>query len=260
MESRNGQLQGKLALVVVMAMALGTATTNSSARAAIDFTVIDSQLRTLEFGKGFEAIADWIGKRLDRIYLPRIAQASDANERARVRARRDQEIAEMKANEVIFDGRRTGFEGSVIASEYGVGTNESMYTYKEGAATHFFLMHEGKLWKYARVMGTDARFEARLSSFQVGLGSPTSTREEPTRKGKSVVLATWEKGDYDVRLADRRTVFGVDLLIIEDRAVAKRLEELRGRAHRGGLGGVSESLESFLLEDADNYGKPDNNK
>jgi hypothetical protein len=175
-----GYLRSRLALVVAAAIAFtGVVSADSTSRAAIDFTVVDPQLKELEFGKGFDAIAAWIGKRLDRVYLPKISAASDANERARVRARRDQEIAQMQTSEVIFDGRETGFESSIISSEYGVGTNETMYTYKEGAATHFFFMHEGKLWKYARVMGAESLFPARMASFQNGFGEPSGKSSVP---------------------------------------------------------------------------------
>lgn len=253
-ESRSGAWRAAWIPALAVLAVLGGA---GGARAAVNLEIVDPQLEELAFGADFEAIAAWVGKRLDKVYLPRIANAPDANERARLRARREQEIVLLRNAEVRFDGRQTGFEVSIIANEFGVGTDESMYRYKEGLETHYFFMHQGKLWKYARALSDGPTFAARYTAFQNAFGVPVEVGDEPDGKGgRTIVAATWKSAGFDVRLVNRRTIYGLDLFVIEDREKAVELVALRQQAHKPGLGGVSDSLEDFLLEDPDAYGTP----
>jgi len=249
-----------LALACLGLIASGaTPASGAPARVPADLTVIDPSLPELGFGRGFEAIAEWIGKRLDRVYLPRIAKATDGNERARLKARREQEVALMENAEAVFDGRRTGLEVSIVASEFGVGTDESLYMYKEGVETHYFFMHQGKLWKYGRALAEGPTYLGRVAGYQQRFGEPVATNDESDGAGgRRLLSVTWKNAGFDVRLVDKRTVYGTDLMLVEDRAVALRIAAARAdKANKvGGLGGVSSSLESFLLDDPDTYGAP----
>lgn len=253
-----GRARGRLLALACLSM-LATSGTGAHARAAVDLRVIDPTLPALAFGQGFEAIAEWIGKRLDRVYLPRIASATDGNERARLKARREQEIVLMQNAEAIFDGRNTGYELSIVASEFGVGTEESMFVYKEGNETHFFFMHQGRLWKYGRALPEGPSYLGRVASYQDAFGAPVaSTDESDGAGGRRLLSVTWKTAGFDVRLIDKRTVYGTDLIVVEDRVVAQRIAAARAEKDKkvGGLGGVSPSLESFLLDDPDTYGAP----
>jgi hypothetical protein len=185
-------------------------------------------------------------------------RAEDGNERARLKEERDRELGLMKAAEVTFDGRHTGYETSIVSSEFGVGTDESMYVYKEGAETHYFFMHEGKLWKYGRTFLDGPTFDARVALYQAKLGAPAAKSDESDGEGgRRLLTALWKQGVYDIHVVNRRTVYGTDILIIENRDVAGRLTSKRQTAaQKAGLGGVDKSVESFLLEDPDTYGAP----
>ena len=158
---------------------------------------------------------------------------------------------------IAFDGRATGYETSIVASEFGVGTQESMYIYKEGGETHYFFMHDGKLWKYARTFLDGPTFDSRIALYKAKLGNPAAkTDESDGEGGRRLLSALWKQGTYDVHVVNRRTVYGTDILVIENRDVAVRLAGLRSKVQKPGLGGVDKSVESFLLEDPDTYGAP----
>jgi hypothetical protein len=236
---------------------LGLSLIGAPARASADLQVVDPALTELKFGQGFEAIAKWVGKRLDKIYGPQIARAKDGNERARLKEAREREIGLMESGEVIFDGRHTGWEMSLVSSDVGVGTDESMYVFKDGAETHYFLMRRGKLWKYVRSLLAGPTFEGRVATYQRSLGKPAATRDESDGLGgRRLTSAQWSSGALDLRLVNRRTVYGTDVVILEDRAVAAELALARDKAKKPGLGGVTQSVESFLLDDPDTYGAP----
>ncbi|MBL8783268.1 MAG: hypothetical protein JNJ59_00090 [Deltaproteobacteria bacterium] len=244
----------RIACVLFLALA---PTLASPAHAAPDIRAIDPTLGDLRFGDGWETIAKWLGKRLDKVYLPRIQRAVDGNEKARLRARRDQEIGLVQNAEVLFDGRPTGFEQSVIAGEFGEGTAESLFVYKDGEDTHYFFMRAGKLWKYIRSFGEGVSFKQRLQIFQESFGPPMAIGDESDGNGgKRIVSATWANVGFDFRLVDRRLFFGTDLIAIEDRSVATELKAARAAAKKAGLGGVDPSVEGFFLDDPDMYGAP----
>ena len=109
----------RIACVLFLALA---PTLASPAHAAPDIRAIDPTLGDLRFGDGWDTIAKWLGKRLDKVYLPRIQRAVDGNEKARLRARRDQEIglvqiAGLVARRIVpFVG-----EGTALAAGERVG-------------------------------------------------------------------------------------------------------------------------------------------
>lgn len=240
------------ALILVLSVPLA-----SQVHAAPDIRAVDPTLGDLRFGDGWETIAKWLGKRLDKVYLPRIQRAVDGNEKARLRARRDQEIGLVQTAEIIFDGRPTGLEQSVIAGEFGEGTKESLYVYKDGENTHYFFMRSGKLWKYIRSFGEGVSFKQRLQIFQESFGPPVAVGDESDGLGgMRIVSATWANVGFDFRLLDRRLFYGTDLIAIEDRSVATELLAARAAAKKAGLGGVDPSVEGFFLDDPDTYGAP----
>ena len=221
-----------------------------------DVRVLETALGELPFGAGVERLTKWIGKRLDRTWGPRIVKAVDDHERAELRAAQDKELADVTGNEVVFDGRRTGWESSIIADEFAAGTSESAYVWRDGELAHFFFMHEGKLWKYARRLEDGAGpFAARLADYEAKLGAPvTVDKESDGEGGHRPVCATWRGASYDIKAFSRRMLYGGDLFIIQDRAAAATIATLRAKqgAKIETLGPPTGAIDAFLLgpEDA----------
>ena len=242
-------------LVSVLAAVVGLAGTGR-AQAAVDLRSIDPELATLPFGKDIEAIELWVGKRLDRSAAAGLARAVDRKERARLRANRDHELEAMRLGEQVFDGRKTGLEFSIVASEFGVGTGESLLQHKEGEETHYFFLRDGKMWKYLRVLAPAPTYLGRMTSFQKALGEPSGLADESDGDGgRRLISTTWRKGPYDMRLVNRRIIFGADVFIIEDHAIAGELAEARKKTGRKGTS-TEDSIDAYLLDDPFTYGAP----
>lgn len=252
------QPRGLIAFVALSLAILSFATPGRS-EAAVDVRIVDPQLASLPFGKDFDAIAVWLGKRIDKAWAPRIAKATELIEKTRLKAARDRELDLVRNNERIFDGRHTGLEVSIIAGEFGVNTGESLFSYKEGEETHYFFMHEGRLWKYLRVLAPAPSFAARMAQFQRGLGEPVAMADESDGEGgRRLVSTAWRKGELDLRLVNRRTVYGADVFIMEQRAVAETLGEAR-KVKGQATSKTYDSIEIFFLDDPHTYGAPDTN-
>ncbi len=244
-----------LAVVVGLAGPVGPVGTGR-AQAAVDLRSIDPELATLPFGKDIEAIELWVGKRLDRAAAGGLARAVDVKERARLRANRDRELEAMRLGEQVFDGRKTGLEFSIVASEFGVGTGESLLQHKEGEETHYFFLRDGKMWKYLRVLAPAPTYMGRMTAFQKALGEPSGLADESDGDGgRRLISTTWRKGAHDMRLVNRRIIFGADVFVIEDHTVATELAEARKKAGRKGPS-TDGSLDEYFLDDPFTYGAP----
>ena len=226
------RLGAGLALVLLATAAVAAKPAGPVAPRNVDVRVLETGLGELPFGAGVEAIGKWVGRRLDRSWGPRIVKAVDDHERAELRAARDKELADVTGNEVVFDGRHTGWESSIIAGEFAAHTQESAYLWRDGEVVHFFFMHEGKLWKYARRLEADAGpFAVRLGEYETKLGAAIAVEKESDFEGGlRPVSATWKGASYDVKALSRRMLYGGDLFIIQDRAASAKIEALRAAA------------------------------
>lgn len=223
----------------------------SAASAAVDLRRVDSSLVDLPFGGGVDDVATWVKSRLERVYAPRIKAAVDDNDRARLRAQLEREVFEFRSALIAFDGRRTGYEVSPVAGEFMVGSDESMLVLKDRGGDHFFFFIGGRLWKYGRLLTTENPFADRLASQAHRLGAPE--RVETSRgRGETAtpIKAVWSDDRLELRLWNRRLLYGYDVMFIDFRALSDRIAELRGgRQATGGAHGVDPDLEGFLLDD-----------
>ena len=118
-------------------------------------------------------------------------------------------------------------------------------------------MHDDKLWKYARVLVDGPTFLERVAAFQSAFGAPVNMSDESNGEGgRRMMSALWKNAGFDMRVMNRRVVYGGDLFVVEDRSVATHLADLRQKAKKPGLGGVDPSVDAFLLDDPDTYGAP----
>jgi hypothetical protein len=217
--------------------------------AQIDLRRIGADVTDLPFGKDADAVTRWVGERLKRSYAARIAASVDRSERGKLEAQRDRELQEFRAGLVSFDGARTGYEVSLVAGEFGVGTRESMLRWSDGAGDHFFFFVDDALWKYALSQPPATPFPNRLAELAKALGKPASVDSERVA-GDTLepVHATWQDGRSRVRLVNRRVIYGQDLLIVEDRPRSDQVAELRAKSGAPDVEKRVDDLDRFLLD------------
>ncbi|PIE19401.1 MAG: hypothetical protein CSA66_02375 [Proteobacteria bacterium] len=220
------------------------------AQAALDLRRVDTFLAELPYGGDIDAVARWLQKRLEQRYAPKIKAALDDNERAKLRAQLDREVFDFRSRVIVFDGRRTGYEVSPIAGEFLVGSNESLAVYRERQGDLYFFFINGRLWKFGRADRPDSPFADRIATHSRRLGKPDRVVNSHDARGREVapVKAAWQDDRVTVRLWNRRLLYGYDVLFVQHRPIADRIDELRGgRAASDQHGGVDPDLESFLL-------------
>ena len=168
----------------------------------------------------------WIGERITQVYEPRFKAALDARERDKLNHRMLGEIRALRDQVVVFDGKVTGFEASVVQGEFAANSKESILLFRDGTVDHYLFFSGGILWKYARPLRPTDAFGTRLMQWKADQGPPTAQREF----GGAVNGATWRGVDYILRVEDRRLVSAADLLVLEWRKVEGDVKARRDKA------------------------------
>lgn len=207
--------------------------------------LVDPSLESLPFGKGVEEVTAWVRGRLEATYGPRMKGALSAHQRDVVREQMERELVAFATSRVIFDGSRTGFEVSVVANEFVAGAEESLLLFREQGLEHYFFFSHDKFWKYARPLPDDIAFNERLAVETKDQGRPDSVLRGADKA--TVTQAVWSDKDRRLRIQDARSLYRADLLVVEDRAVADKIELIRGGRKPAKIGGdVDPDLDDFL--------------
>lgn len=204
-------------------------------RSSLRLELIDRSLLDLPFGGDLESVMKWVGKRLEVVHGPRLKAALDSRERDRIRVSIRDELSEIERSAVSFTGRRTGFEGSIVAGEFEDGVGDSLLLFREGSIQHYLFLHQGKLYKYARPGSGGKSFHEVSGQYEREHGVPHASRQRPTE-------VVWRGLTFDLTLKDKRLLFAADLLtlnVIElaelrDAALAKR-NSTSGKGKTGAL-------------------------
>ncbi len=145
----------------------------------------------------------------------------------RLRSEKKGEVARVSQSFVAFDGKRTGWDVSIVEDEFAHHTGEAMLERWENSngknQRRFFFFHDGKLYKMfvsldVSILPEDKKnFEtfAKVMQGQYGAGDV-----EPG-------VVTWRTDEFHVRAVDKLRTYDALGLVIEDPREKKALVALR---------------------------------
>jgi len=180
-----------------------------------------------KFGMTKEDVLNVLRKQLDQKYEERIKATTDVTAQDRLRSEKKGEVARVSQSFVAFDGKRTGWDVSIIEDEFAHHTGEAMLERWENSngknQRRFFFFHDGKLYKMfvsldVSILPEDKKnFEtfAKVMQGQYGAGDV-----EPG-------LVTWRTDEFHVRAVDKLRTYDALGLVIEDPREKKALVALR---------------------------------
>lgn len=211
----------------------------------------DPAVSALPFGGDLRAVRGYIKKRFLSTYAGRIAKAVEVAERTKLRAERDRRTSDIMAGYVAFDGTTTGYEVSLLSSEFVSGTAESLLKYSHTDGDHFFFFLDGKLWKYGFAERAGEAFQDKIAALNGRFGKPEVTEEKRLPSGDDTASKVrWQHDRITVRLEDHRVLYGNDLMVVEHRPVADNIKKLRkGKTPVVRKIGVRDELSDFLVDD-----------
>lgn len=205
-----------------------------------------------KFGMSEKQVIKVVKNQIKERYAEQIAQSNDVYEQDRLRTLQRQEVNRLKKSKVKFEGRKTGWDVSLIDDQFTHGTNESMMVHWE---THqgknqrrFFFFYDGELYKMFVQLDT-----AKLGDEQKSFKFFRALMEK--RFGKGRVHATglsWKLRDIHVDAIDKLKFYNSFCLIMTEPRRAREVAELR--AERQKKGSKYNPVIRSVIEDVDDGG------
>jgi hypothetical protein len=180
-----------------------------------------------KFGMSRDEVLAVLRKQLDQRYEERIRATTDVRVQDNLRAEKRAELARANQSFVAFEGKRSGWDVSIIEEEFAHHTGESMLERWENSGgknqRRFFFFHDGRLWKMfvsldVSILPEDKKnFETfeKVMQGQYGAGDV-----EPG-------LITWRTDEFHVRAVDKLRTYDALALVIEDPRVKHALVAIR---------------------------------
>jgi hypothetical protein len=180
-----------------------------------------------KFGMSKDEVIGVLQKQIDERYEDKIKATTDITAQDRLRKDKKAELARAASTYVAFDGKKTGWDVSIVENEFVHGTNEAMMERWENQGgknqRRFFFFYESKLYKMfvsldVSILPEDKKnfdtFKSVMES-KYGVGDIDEGR------------ITWRTGEFDVRAIDHLKTYDAIALAIEDPKVVKELAPLR---------------------------------
>ncbi len=207
-----------------------------------------------KFGMSKDEVLGVLRKQLDQKYEEKIKATTDVRAQDTFRAEKKAELARANQSYMTFQGKRTGWDDTIIEEEFAHNTGESMLERWENSGgknqRRFFFFHDGRLWKMfvsldVSILPEDKKnFETfeKVMQGQYGAGDV-----EPG-------LITWRTDEFHVRAVDKLRTYDALALVIEDPRVKRDLVAIR-EAKAPPKKGTSAVIKAVI--DTDNSDKPD---
>jgi hypothetical protein len=180
-----------------------------------------------KFGMSKDEIVVQLTKQIDERYAEQIKGTSDVYTQDKLRKEKQKEITRVKQSVVDFDGKKSGWDVSLIDEEFRHGTGESMLFYWENEGgknqRRFFFFHDGKLWKMFIAFDTK-----QLAPESRNFGYFSALLEQRYGKGKvDKNYEAWVAPEFEVRAVDKMAFYGALGLLIQDPKEAVAVAQVR---------------------------------
>jgi hypothetical protein len=231
-------LPGKLLLIASLAGSpLYAAPAKKPAPAPVKHVTISADakkklaenLSGFKFGMTKDDVIAALSKQLDDKYNTQISSTTDIAVQDRLRRDKKKELADIQASYVQFDGKRTGWDVSVVEDEFVHHTDESMVVRWENSNgknnRRFFFFYQGKLWKMFISLDVSI-LPAGQQNFDTFKNLFTSSAQYgPGDVDVGKIL--WHTDEFDVRALDKLKTYGALGLSIEDWKMEKDVLAMR---------------------------------
>ncbi len=180
-----------------------------------------------KFGMSKEEVIGILGKQLDVKFATKLESTTDVYAQDQLRKEKKKELARLASNWVVFDGKRTGWDVSLIEDEFAHGTGEAMLVQWENQdgknQRRFFFFVDGQLYKMFISLDTSAWPEEKrnFETFRDSMEGRYGDGEVEERK------ITWRAGEFEVRAVDKLRTYSALCLAIYNPSVTRELEAKR---------------------------------
>ena len=180
-----------------------------------------------KFGMTKDEILGVLQKSINERYEEKIKATTDVAVQDRLRKEKKAELARTSSTYVTFDGKKSGWDVSIVETEFAHGTGESMMERweNEGGKNNrrFFFFKDQKLWKMYISLDVSMIPEDKRN-FDTFKGVMESQYGAGLVDGGTI---SWRAGEFDARAIDRLKDYGALGLVVEDPKVKTELVAAR---------------------------------
>jgi hypothetical protein len=198
--------------------------------AKISSEALGQLMGPFNFGMSKTKVLKILSRQLDERFEDKIKDTSDIAEQDQLRRKKKTMLKKVKASYVSFEGKKTGWDVSIIDDQFGHKTGESMLVYWENNADgndqrRFFFFHEGNLFKMyialnSSMLPQEQRSFDFFKSLMIKRYGPGKLVTHKKRSGDVVpVLVDWAAPKYHVQAIDKVSFYGSFCLMIADPSV-----------------------------------------
>lgn len=180
-----------------------------------------------KFGMTKDEVLKVLQKQIEDRFEEKIKATTDMAQQDKFRKDRKSELARVAQTYVKFDGKKTGWDVSIVETEFAHNTGESMMERWENDNgknnRRFFFFKDEKLWKMYISLDVSMIPEEKRS-FDTFKGVMESQYGKGLVDGGTI---SWRAGDFDARAVDRLKDYGALGLVVEDPKVRNELVAAR---------------------------------
>jgi hypothetical protein len=180
-----------------------------------------------KFGMTKDEILKVLQKQIDDRFEEKIKATTDVAAQDKLRKEKKSELARTSGTFVKFDGKKTGWDVSIVEGEFAHGTGESMMERWENDGgknnRRFFFFKDEKLWKMYISLDVSMIPEEKRN-FDTFKGVMEGQYGKGGIEGGTI---SWRAGEFDARAVDRLKDYGALGLVVEDPKVRNELVSAR---------------------------------
>lgn len=179
-----------------------------------------------KFGMSPKQVLATLEKQINDAYAEKISNTTDVYKQDKLRKQRDKDVKQIGKTYTRFEGKKTGWDVSIIDDQFFHGTEESMLVHWENQGgrdqRRFFFFHEGELYKMVVAVNTKQMGEGKDFSF---FQNVLEQRYGPGAAGNGRI--DWNSKSYHVTAIDKLRFYGTFVMIIADPNREKRVTAAR---------------------------------
>jgi hypothetical protein len=185
-----------------------------------------------KWGMTVDEVVGVVQKEVAARVQPQIEKTSDPFQQNKLRNSIKEEAAAFKKTLYKFEGQRSPWDVSIIASEYTHRTGESMLIHAEKDAASgkdqqkFFFFADGKLWKMFIVFNMSAYKDKTFEDFKKGMEiryGKFASDMRVSEDGERIAYVYWRSGTTFLRALDMMQFYGNFCLALSDDRVEQQL-------------------------------------
>ena len=192
-----------------------------------DAQAVSALMGPFKWGMTPEEVMGVLGKQIDEKYNARVKETRDIYQQDKYRKDAIREKNQIKRTYVKFEGKKTGWDVSIIDKEIGHKNDESLLVYWENDPDtkkdqrRFFFYVDGKLWKMFIAFNSEVFQGKTFADFQASMEARYGKGADEMKD--DVRFLAWRSPGHYLRAIDLTQFYGNFCVAISDDSIEQTI-------------------------------------